>query len=70
MRSIMLSGVGVSASSFADWEGLINGVSQGLRPFYIDDPRGATWFGAFTEIPRSLDDPERWDVELRVTEIP
>jgi len=70
MRSIMLSAKALTAASFLDWEGLTTGAVSGLRPFFIDDPRGATWFGAFTEIPRSLDNPERWDIALRVTEIP
>jgi len=72
IRSILLDGSLLTANGILDWEGLDIGTLYGLRPFFIDDPRGATWFGVLAALPRSLDydAPERWSWQRRVTEIP
>jgi len=69
LREIVLAGSDLSVSSFADWEGLWDGTQQGLRKFYIDDPRGSLWFAKIiSDLERSLNTPERWDAQMRLME--
>ena len=70
LRSLTLIGNLVSASSYADWAGLIDGVDEGLRPLFVDDPVGALWFAEMELRKREVTKNERWNLEIALRELP
>ncbi len=69
-RQMVLQSSGLGPTAFGDWEAFLVSTSYGLRPFFVDDPRGATWFATVDLAARSLTNPERWTVEMPIVEIP
>ena len=73
LRGLTVTGESLTATAFADWETFLTAISNGLKAFYIDDPRGVTWFAEVVssgDISRDLDAPERWTITLQIQEVP
>lgn len=71
LRAMTVKGQEITATAFADWETFLAAISNGLKTFFIDDPRGDTWFAEVVSIDsRDLDSPERWTITLQIQEVP
>jgi len=74
LRRMPMSATSISANSLIDWNAWLAGIGYGLKPFYFDDPIGATWFAqVLDDYGRSIvaaKPADRWELKVSVAEIP
>lgn len=68
-RSFNLRASALNATAKSDWHSFLVGIEWGHLPFFFHDPINDMWFAEGDLRGRSLDNPERWDMQIDLEEV-